>query len=824
MASFKRVTTLMASTAMALLASPSFADNVPADDGGALAEITVTATKRETNLQKTPIAISVVNAEMVKDRHVQSLLDLADGTVPSLRIATFEARQTALTIGIRGIVPGDANQPAREAGVGVYIDGVYLGRSHGLNAGLFDVERVEVLKGPQGTLFGRNTEGGALSIVTKVPSGEFALRATAGVGNLGAYNGDIHVDLPESGNFSFKFDGIFQHQNAYVNNPLPGNVGWGFYDRKGARISWRWKPTSNFTADFSFDYAQDNNSPFYSQLLNKNPNGCTTTLTAACVLPGTNPTTVTGTVKAQPTQVVVNGSSRMSIADVGVVQQESGDRNRGVMLRLAYKIAPSLELRSITAYRSLSSEQWDNAGGAHRAPVFNPALTSVNGQQLVGSAFSRYSISDLTQQQFSQEVQAVGSLPHVDYTAGLYYFVEKADEAAATPSTNFWLVPSTGTPPVAVAGAQPTSITLDSCLGSGTVASPRGWQRGCRFFDRASRATSKSYAAFGQFTWTPPGLDMLHITLGGRFTHDDKTGQLYIVNNVARSDLSFALKTNRFTPLAILAVDAADGINFYAKYSKGYRSGGASSRSINFRAFGPEDVNAYEIGAKTEFFNRKVRLNVAGYIMDRKNTQVDYSTTAFDPVLNITRNTIESFNATGITKIRGIEADLTVAPITGLTLNASYAYTYTNIPAVINPGTGILQKFYVVFTPRNAASGSIDYSLPVLNDALLKFHLDANYAQATQTFDQFATKNDPSLIVNGRISLADISLGEGAAKLNLSVWSRNLFNEQHVYRRDPSNSYYAFTATAATNINGVLGDYGNFNMQRTFGLEASIKF
>ena len=132
----------------------------PADQTG-LGEIVVTATKRETNLQKTPIAINVLSSQALTDRHVQSLYDLADGAVPSLRVATFEARQSALTIGIRGIVPLDANQPAREQGVGVYIDGVYLGRQHGLNAALFDVDRIEVLKGPQGTLFGRNTEGGA---------------------------------------------------------------------------------------------------------------------------------------------------------------------------------------------------------------------------------------------------------------------------------------------------------------------------------------------------------------------------------------------------------------------------------------------------------------------------------------------------------------------------------------------------------------------------------------------------------------------------------------------------------------------------------------
>src|SRR5262249_42306823 len=152
---------------------PAPSTDQPAADQPAGDVIIVTALKTETNLQDTPIAISVVGDELIEKNHIQSLYNLSDGVVPSLRVATFEARQSALTIGMRGIVPFDQNQTARDTGVGTYIDGVYLGRSQGLNAALFDVERIEVLRGPQGTLFGRNTEGGALSIVTKAPTGEF---------------------------------------------------------------------------------------------------------------------------------------------------------------------------------------------------------------------------------------------------------------------------------------------------------------------------------------------------------------------------------------------------------------------------------------------------------------------------------------------------------------------------------------------------------------------------------------------------------------------------------------------------------------------------
>lgn len=285
----------------ALLAAPvsAFAQTAPVQtaptaasaEPAGLDDIVVTATKRETNLQDTPISISVVNAEALADRHVQSLMDLADGSVPSLRIATFEARQSALTIGIRGIVPNDANQPAREQGVGVYVDGVYLARQHGLAAALLDIERVEVLKGPQGTLFGRNTEGGALSLVTKKPTGVFGMRAIAGVGNLESYNSELHVDFPALGDFAFKVDGIISVQGPVTENILPGQTGFGEYDRRGLRFQTRWTPAENFTANFAADISKDKNTPFYSQLLNFNPNGLT-------VVPFTSATVPSGSIRA----------------------------------------------------------------------------------------------------------------------------------------------------------------------------------------------------------------------------------------------------------------------------------------------------------------------------------------------------------------------------------------------------------------------------------------------------------------------------------------------------------------------------------------------
>ncbi|VVT15192.1 TonB-dependent receptor [Sphingomonas sp. EC-HK361] len=768
-----------------------------------LGEIVVTATRRETSLQKTPIAINVIGADDIKQRHVQSLLDLGDGTVPSLRVATFEARQSALTVGIRGIVPFDQNQTARDTGVGVYIDGVYLGRSQGLNAALFDVERIEVLKGPQGTLFGRNTEGGALNIVTAQPTGVFGGRLSAGVGNYGSHTVQGHLNLPEFANIAIKIDGVQEHQDPTVKNPLAGQAGWNFYNREGGRISAKWSPTSNFSATVAYDKAKDENTPNFSQLISYNPLGKTVgqydPVTLKLVAPGSpagTATVCTACIAPLSPLIQPTGGDRQKSAVVGVPQQPSIDRTEGVSTTLKYAVAPALELRSITAWRRVSTEQWDNSGGPART-IFAP-----------NTNFSRYSLSFLRQHQFSQEFQAVGSIPQLDYTAGLYYFNEYAQEQAATPSSNKW-------------NANGTDYTINSETVTGPVTSSnQGWAIGDQFLQRASYARAKSYAAYGQLTYTPDSFDLFHLTLGGRYTDDKRNGRLYIVSGVA-TPYTLDLEYKRFDPLAVAAFDLSQTVHVYAKYATGYRAGGANDRSATFLAFGPESVKSYEVGAKMDLLDHRVRLNLAGYIMDRKGTQTDFDnvdtnpylpgTTTPNPTFNL--HTENTANAPGTSKIRGAEADLTVRATDNITLGASYAYTYTKVPPTPNPNLGnVLYQVYTVYTPRNAASGYVDYSVPVSgNGTALRAHLDAAYADPQYSFQNEATRTDRSFVVNGRLALADIPVTASGTKMTLSLWSRNLLNTTYIYRRSNAND-------------AVLGDYGNFNPPRTFGAEIGVAF
>lgn len=363
-----------------------------ADEGQGLGEIVVTAEKRPESLQKTPISISVLKSEDIANRHVQSLLDLGDGAIPSLKVAPFFSRNSALIMNIRGIgVLFDSNQPARDQGVGIYIDGVYLGRAQGLATAIYDVDSIEVLKGPQGTLFGRNTEGGAVNITTKKPSGEFGMRTTVGVGNLGSYKGEIHLDLPEFHNISVKLDGIVTRRDGTVRNPLTSASDFGAYDKRGLHAEALWKPTSNFSADYSFDISYDASTSNYAQL------------------------TETGLLPLAPALHIQ--PERASSAIIGVPEQPSVGKTHGHRLNLEWEASRNLTLKSITSYRELRQSQYDN--GSMFLSVYAP-----NGK------FSRYSLAQFRQNQVSEEVQAIGQTSRLKYVFGALFYQEKVEDCA----------------------------------------------------------------------------------------------------------------------------------------------------------------------------------------------------------------------------------------------------------------------------------------------------------------------------------------------------------------------------------------------------------
>ncbi len=791
----------LTSSSMALAQAQTAPAAEEAEDG--LETITVTAQKRSENLQETPIAISVLTGEGIANRHVQSLVDLGDGAIPSLRIAPFFSRPGALIVNVRGVgVLSDSNQPARDQGVGVYVDGVYLGRPQALGAALFEVANIEVLKGPQGTLFGRNTEGGALNITTVRPRGEFRLDATAGIGNYGSHNGVVHLDLPEIGNVSFKIDGILTTRGGTVKNPLAGASDFNSFDRRGVHVEALWKPSTYFTVDASFDTGYDATTTLYQQLV-----------AAPYAVPASaNDPAIPANVLAA---VATVSTTRISTAPIGGPEQPSIGKTIGGRLNLEWQASSNLLLKSISSYRELTQGQYDNAGIA-AAFVARP---SIAGNGFTGAGFQRYSLAFFRQNQLSEELQAIGEFDRVKYSLGALYYQERVEDSAQAPFVANFTDPAGST------------FTVNQAAITTAVV------------QRASYVKTTSIGAYGQATYTPPiGDDIAHLTVGARWTQDKKAGRLFTINGALPPGINgnpaaaipLDYSQSRVDPLVNLSIDASRDIHLYGKWSSGYKSGGANSRSLSYASFNPETVSMFEIGAKTEFFDHKVRLNLAAYVGNYKGIQLDFSGQYEDFINGVrvvtTRTTTDTVNAPGTGKLKGVEAELMVAPARGLTMSASFAYNSVKIPDTVNPFkqtiNGVIvtvnapQRIYQVYTPEYSMSGAIDYETPI-GGVTFKAHLDANYdngyyANYTDTLIDSTNrsvriaqpKGDKAFVVNGRIALADIEMGDNGAKLTISAWSRNLFNEQHQFLK-------FFSATG--------GNTAFFNEPRTFGFELNLK-
>ncbi len=747
--------------------------------------VVVTAQKRTENLQDTPISVSVVSARGLENRRVVSLLDLGSGAVPSLRVTPFFTRPGALVVNMRGVgVMSDSNQPARDQGVGIYVDGVYLGRPQGLNSALYEIESIEVLKGPQGTLFGRNTEGGAVNITTKKPTGNFGVNATVGAGNFGQTKAEAHINFDQVGGVSVKVSLIGASRDGLVDNPLVTASDFGELDKRAARFALLWEPTANFSAEYTYDTSYDRGTTIYQQLL----------------APGS--ARVSALNPVQP--------DRAKVAVVGVPQTPSIGKSWGHRIGLDWQISDTLRLKSITAYRDLYQDQFDNA-----ASPSTMSITQASGL-FTGQQFSRVSTALFTQDQLSQEFQIIGTTDRLKYVAGVTYFVENvADDAKAFFTNRF------------------TDAT-----GSTTEVLQLDYSR--IVFDRVSNVESTSLGVFAQGTYTPPILaDKLHVTLGGRWSHDKKVGALTIVNGAPPSvngvvgPRKLNAEWDRFDPVVNLSYDLGEDTMVYAKYSTGFRSGGANSRSLDYSPFNPEEVVVFEVGSKMEFFDRRMRLNVAAYSGTYSGMQIDFSARyrQVDPVtgaiLVTTRTTQEATNAPGDGDMRGVEVDLNFKATDYLTLSASYAYNSIKIPDTLNPFPQADGRVITVpipihqsHTPENSGSISIDYQRPFMGATLIGHFdvssydgmyltlVDVAYDPVTRAVTVPAPQGEGGEIANARIALADIKT-RGDATMSISLWSRNVFDSKFVWSKSLNLS------------NGLTGFY---NEPRTYGVDVKFTF
>lgn len=729
-----------ASYAVPLLALAASPITVLAQTGdiraAALEEIIVTAQKRRESLQDAPISVAAIGNEQLQAQGITNLADLGSGLIPSLRIQPFPNSPSTLTIAIRGASPSDIGQVTRESSVAVYIDDVYMSRAQGLAMEVADLERIEVLRGPQGTLFGRNATGGAVRLISKKPTGEFAFRQEFSVGNYDHLKSTTHIDLPKLAGIASKIDYLHSQKDGWVDNTAEGENDFGDLKQDALRFTADWDLTEHININYAYDWSDIEATNNYYQIL-FDPNN---------FVGGEEPGIEQSRIPVRPLNPTITEQS-------------------GHALTVNWEINDFLTLKSISAYRDLEENTRNNYAGA---------LLS-NGLIIR---------SDVEQSQFTQEFQLLGESERLKWLLGLYYYDEEAEET----STNFASLNSFGDPrlpggfftpfypPVPTPGDTP------------------------RFVE----SNSESQAAFGQVTWTPPTPDnRLDITLGLRYTEDKKDGFRFYELVGGRQD--FELDTDSFDPSVTLSYQWTEGLNSYFRWANAYKAAGVNIRSLFFRPYDKETVEAFEIGLKSEFWNRRARLNMAVFKTEYNDFQIDFA----DPVNPAFSETIAAENPT---KVNGAELEFSLVPISGLTLNLGYTYLDGDQPGQPNPlNDNIVERFELAQAPQHAGSLAADYTLPPFSFGTLSFHLDVI---ATSKF-AFVPKNfdfqDSYELVNGRITLSDIPLGNNKGKLRVALWGKNLNDEV----------YQTYTFPVGDPALTIPAGYGT---PRTYGLEAEYVF
>lgn len=626
---------LMLSASVLPLAGPALAQEQSSTQ---LGEIVVTAQKRAQNLQEVPVAITAFNAEMVEQLGVRDALDIS-GMAPNVTIMQGTTSNSAAVISMRGISNGGSESFGLDSANGLYVDGVYIGRSGAASLDVMDIERIEVLRGPQGTLFGRNTTGGAIAFISRAPSDEFRAKVEAGYGNYNAWNVRATIDPGEIAGFATSFSYNHSQRDGVVDNILQPD------DAKdpGARKSdsFRAAVRREFGGTASVQYIFD-----YSKV-----DGITTAFQLTHVGDGTprqpifidgqqllitQPAPVgpymAGVTFTQPECAAYSAPTR-SYRDKMCNDRPNTalDETWGHNLQIENDFG-AFQFKSTTGYRIWeSSNDTDLDGlGTFSGPVFTQA-TLMNGlpasllgfivpdqataNYLASQSVPRQTLSffetmnQREHKQFSQELEFAGDTDTLDWVVGGFYFHEKGNEN--NPQNSGYVLDTNG-------------IFLGSfgALGpSLAAANPARYRAVITRSSLVYEAESQSTALYGQGTYYVGGRDgKLRLTAGGRYTWDKK--ELNRTQNGA-APLTVTehgdAKFDQFTWNLMAAYDLREHMNVYGRIATGYRSGGFNSQdpvipgTKELASFDPESVISYEIGLKSELFDRRFRLNASAY-------------------------------------------------------------------------------------------------------------------------------------------------------------------------------------------------------------------
>lgn len=676
----------------AIGASPVMAQETAGSEGPAAAveDIVVTAQRREQRLQDVPLAVSAFSMESLEDGKVESLLNL-DGKVPNVVLAPVGAYPFASAFYIRGLGYADV-ESSFEPSVGVELDGVYLSRNVGAVQDFFDIGGVTILRGPQGTLYGRNTIGGVVSVQSRRPSFDFGARAQATFGSNGRQELRAGVEgaLIEdklAGKFSF----LTKTYDGYIKNYDGRDM--GAQDVTSMRGALLWTPTASFDATLIVDYTKDKG-------------------------------TGTAFENASLPSMVLPGFGEPADTDGDPFLSHVGDdifsdlEALGVTLNANWDLGP-VKLTSITGYRKTDTE----------------VLSDFDGTPTPFMTVHR----DETHDQFSQELRLASNTDGpLTYVVGAYYMTQEYDIATGQFGTVF---------------------------GSPTAGSTIYTQQ-----------KADSWAVFGQADYEVlPGLT---VTAGGRYSKEEKTftTQPLFYPNAETFEASF----DDFSPKVGVSYKWSDTLMTYAQYSRGFRAGGFNGRAGSFLAVGPYDsetVDSYEVGVKSDLFDRRLRLNAAVFTSDYQDMQ--QSVQQLIPGTLINQTLVANV---GAATISGFEAEATALLTDVFTVSASVGYldaSYDEFMADLGDGLGVIDRTYLPMPYAPKWSNSVTFNYKDDFD-FGRVTAQASVRHMTDMYTSFSTLNattdltmrQSNTVVDGSLSL---ELPDG--RWRVSLWGKNLTDE-----------------------------------------------
>ncbi|NIJ09627.1 iron complex outermembrane receptor protein [Sphingomonas vulcanisoli] len=772
----------------AIIASPSIAADTqppPSDADKGLTEIVVTAQKRAENVQNVPLSIAAVTGDALHTQGINSTLDLGKA-IPSLRIYNHSLG-SSVTVRIRGF--GSASNTPTDSDVASYVDGAFIPRPGAILSSLLDVQNVEVLRGPQGTLFGRNAAMGAISINTNGPSRNQSFEGAVEGGNYGSYKGTAILNTPVSDQFAGRLAMQTSHTDGIYHNNLDGKT----YGRRSdfvGRLSARWDIRNDISWTVRVDGSRttgDGVNPF--------------TVDAATASPAQLAAFTAFTARYGGTPPVYSTTPSFTFNQNFATSPYLDDYQYGITSDFNWHVSPVLTLRLIDSYRDWHNDQqtYDSVG---------TSLSLVSTRSITSSKADSHELQLIS----SKDAFLGGKL---GFTSGIYYFHE---DFAINTGNNL--------------GSQFCGLIYGARAPQLVAPCLAGPQYFAGYYPFTQ--TSRSFAGYIQANYAL--LKNLELDLGVRVTSDKKSGvdTQITPNAIAVAPLITAegpdylsFKETRPSFRASLSWHPTERILFFATYSTGYKSGGFNNGSTPTvlgsaaRTFKSETVSDIEAGLKAQILDGRLIFNATFFNTNLHNFQ-DRS---YDGISFLVRNA-------GDVRARGVDIDGRFRVVPSLTFD--YAVTYLDsiytkdvgAPGLEGctglPGCPLVQDLSgkpLGFSPKWDGHVGADWRIGTVRGFALGLRASENFVASFLTVN---TDNPQSRVPAYQTTDLRLSVTSPNGRWKFELFGTNIF-DRHYYILKVAQPLGAIigvnnTATGATVFRGFLGDPGRY------GGRVSVKF